>query len=59
MNQVIRIIFDDNISYDQVKLYAKLIETSFSRVAAIEFYEEEFTDEEDENGQEQREKESK
>jgi hypothetical protein len=54
MNQIIRIIFDDYINFEYAKILAKGIEKELGNIAAIEVYEEEFTDEDKEDGQEQR-----
>ena len=58
MNQVIRIIFDDPVRREDMTLLIEQLEKTLGNIAAIEVYEQEFKDE-DENGQEQREKESK
>ena len=53
MNQVIRIIFDDTFSKYDVRKAGELIIHYYGDVAAIEVYEEEFTDEENKDGEEQ------
>ncbi len=56
MNQVIRIIFDDPITYKWAKLYADILAEELGNYAAIEIYEEEFKDEDDKDGKTKEEK---